>query len=136
MNCFDTCSSFSFDNELLKVRNMQARSDFTSLAASILISVCSEICSCSETSWDVSFDVWSVFTSCSSSNKEPFVSFNSLRKTKQCMNIGYIYEFMSFHIGYHLIRYPNSLMKNLSVNTCQLRVTNNSPTSESSPLLI
>lgn len=51
----------------------------TSLAASILCSVCSDICSFSDTSWDVIFDVCNVLTNCSSSSREPFVSLRSLQ---------------------------------------------------------
>ena len=50
----------------------------TSLAASILISVCSLTCSCSATSCEVILDEFSVFTSCSSSNNEPWAVCSNL----------------------------------------------------------
>ena len=51
----------------------------TSRAASILISVCSLTCSCSETSWEVVLDEFRVFTSCSSSSNEPWAVWSSLK---------------------------------------------------------
>lgn len=51
----------------------------TSLAASILISVCSLTCSCSATSCEVVLDEFNVFTSCSSSNNEPWAVWSSLK---------------------------------------------------------
>ena len=53
----------------------------TSLAESILISVVSEVASCSVTSWDVALEVSRVFSRVSSSSREPLVSFSSLQHT-------------------------------------------------------
>ncbi len=50
----------------------------TSRAASILISVCSLTCSCSPISCDVCLDEFNVFTSSSSSSKDPCAVCNNL----------------------------------------------------------
>lgn len=52
----------------------------TSRAVSILISVVSLVSSCSVTSEAVILEVCSVFTSCTSSKREPVASFSSLRE--------------------------------------------------------
>lgn len=55
----------------------------TSLAVSIMISVCSLVSSCSDTSVDVTLLVCNVFTSCKSSSREPLVSFSNLHTKEE-----------------------------------------------------
>lgn len=55
----------------------------TSLAVSIMISVCSLVSSCSDTSVDVTLLVCSVLTSWRSSSREPLVSFNNLHTEQE-----------------------------------------------------
>ena len=56
---------------------------FTSRARSMLISVVSLVSSCSVTSVAVILEVRRVFTSCTSSSREPVASFSSLEKSQE-----------------------------------------------------
>lgn len=57
--------------------------ELTSRAKSVLSSVVSLVSSCSVTSVEVTLEVCSVLTSCTSSSREPVASFSSLEGSQE-----------------------------------------------------
>ena len=98
----------------------------TSLAASILISVCSLTWSCSATSCEVVLDEFSVFTSCSSSSNEPWAVCNNLTKSEAWIERDVIYLVAIVkqrkYLSSHKVRNPRPSDSALRCSTTELRI--------------